>query len=109
MSSTPKPNPTGATQHALDVNAMPVTNPREIPSVYANNAAVLQMPHDFRIAFSEVVSEGAANSPRVELRANVAMSPTMMKGLYMAIGTTLANFEKQQGEIKWPPQQPKTN
>jgi len=91
----------------FDVNTTPVSNPRELESVYANNAAVMQMPHDFRIVFSEVVSDGPANEPHVELRASIAMSPTMLKGLHQAIGATLSNFETQQGEIKWPPQQPK--
>lgn len=108
MSTAPKPS-LSQFQQGLNPNTTPVANPANIPPVYANNAAVLQMPHDFRIAFSEVVSEGAANPPRLELRANVALSPTMLKALYQAIGTSLANYEKQQGEIKWPQQQPKTN
>ena len=107
MSSTPKNLPQ-MTQQGFDINTTPVTNPGNVPSVYANNAAVMQMPHDFRIVFSEVVAEGPANLPRLELRASIAISPTMLKGLQQAIETTLANFEKQQGEIKWPPQQPKT-
>ncbi len=96
-------------QFAVNPVTMKMSNPSDIVPVYANNASVLQMPHDFRLVFSEVVSDGPADAPRIELRASVGMSPTMLKAVYQAIGKTLEPYEKKNGEIKWPPQQPKTN
>jgi hypothetical protein len=111
------PNPSAATappseplaQFSLDVNKVPMLNPFNIGPVYANNAAVMQLPHDFRLIFSEIISDGPANPPRVEMRASVALSPTMLKATLEALTRTLENYETNFGEIKWPLQQLKTN
>ncbi len=91
----------------FDPNGAPITNPAGVSPVYSNNASVLQLPHDFRIVFTELLADGPGSTPRVEMRASIALSPTMLKGLYFAIEKTLTNYESQSGEIKWPPQQPK--
>jgi hypothetical protein len=59
--------------------------------------------HDLRLVFSEIVTDGAANPPRLELRANVVVAPTMLKALHDAIGKTLEIYEDKIGEVVWPP------
>lgn len=90
----------------LNLQDAQIVNPDGIKPVYSNNAAVLFAPHDVRIIFSEVTLTGPADRlPQVELRANVAMAATQFKALVMAVRQTLANYEQQFGEIKWPPNQ----
>lgn len=93
----------------FDPNAATVQNPDQVKPVYSNNAACMISAHDMRIVFHEIVLNGPSDAPKVELRANVAMSPTEMKALYEAIGQSIQQYEKQFGAIKWPLQQPKTN
>lgn len=89
---------------SLDLNKTEVVNPDGIRPVYSNNAAVLLTPHDLRIIFSEVVVTGPTDTqPKVEMRANITMAPTQFKALAAAISQTLATYERQFGEITWPP------
>jgi hypothetical protein len=54
--------------------------------------------------FTEIVVSGPTDvHPKVELRANVTMAPTQFKAFADAIAQTLAAFQKQFGEITWPP------
>jgi hypothetical protein len=88
----------------LDLNSAEVVNPENLRPVYSNNAAVMMAPHDLRLIFSEVVVSGPADrGPKVELRANVSMAPTQFKALTMAMTQTISAYEKQFGEIIWPP------
>jgi hypothetical protein len=89
---------------SLDLNKAEVVNPDGIRPTYSNNAAVLLTPHDFRVIFSEVVMTGPSDThPEVEMRANITMAPTQFKALAAAISQTLAIYERQFGEITWPP------
>jgi hypothetical protein len=103
MNNPAATNPTALEPVNFDPNKAEVVNPRGIETVYANNAAVMAMQHDFRMVFSEIVVEGPTNSPRLELRANVALSPTMLKAIYEAIGKTIEMYEDNISEITWPP------
>ena len=93
----------------INLNAMSLANPAGVVPVYSNNATVMQSPHDFRVIFSEVLSDGPANPPRMELRASIALAPTMLKALSIALAKTVEGYELQNGEIKWPPKPPKIN
>jgi len=89
---------------SLDLNKADVVNPDGIRPAYSNNAALMIAPHDVRILFSEVVvSSPTDTAPKVELRANISMAPSQFKAFALAVGQTLASFEKQFGEIPWPP------
>jgi hypothetical protein len=89
---------------SLDLNKAEVLNPDGIRPVYSNNAAVLLTPHDIRIMYSEIVISGPTDTqPKVELRANITMAPTQFKALAAAVAQTLVTYEKQFGEIVWPP------
>lgn len=87
----------------LDILTAEMANPEGIRPTYSNNAAVMLTPHEFRILFSEIVATSTIAQPVMELRANVAMSPTQFKAFAGAVALTLENFEKQFGEIAWPP------
>ena len=95
-------------EKTFDLEKLEATNPNDIQPSYTNNAACLMAPHDLRIVFTEIISDGPYSNPRLELRANIVMTPTMMKALYEAIGQTIVAYEEKNGEIKWPPQQPAT-
>jgi len=89
---------------SLDLNKAEVVNPDGIRPAYSNNAALMMAPHDVRILFSEIVINSPTDTvPEVELRANISMAPTQFKAFALAVGQTLASFEKQFGEITWPP------
>jgi|GEM_PF-6511118 len=87
----------------INVITAPMQNPDGIRPTYTNNAACMITPHEFRIIFSELVVSSPSDLPEVQLRANVAMAPTQFKALAKAVQTTLEQFEKQFGEISWPP------
>jgi hypothetical protein len=93
----------------FDPNTAQVQNPDQVKPVYSNNAACMMSAHDIRIVFHEVVMNGAAEVPHLELRANVIMAPTQLKALSVAVTETLKKYEQNFGTIKWPPQPPKTN
>ena len=93
-----------ATTYAFDLSKAPIINPEEIRPVYSNNAAVLMTPHDLRIVFTEVVLSGpTATQPTIELRASVSLAPTQFKAFAAAVAQSLQGYEKQFGEISWPP------
>lgn len=88
----------------VDLSNVEILNPDGIRPAYSNNAAILMNMHDLRLLFSEiVVTSPSDRKPHVELRASVTMSPTQFKAFAGAVSQTLTSFEKQFGEIKWPP------
>jgi hypothetical protein len=93
----------------MNLNEVPLVNPTGVVPVYSNNASVMQAPHEFRLVFSEVLSDGPASQPRVELRASIGLAPTMLKALSQALAKTVEGYELQNGEITWPPKPPKIN
>jgi hypothetical protein len=90
-------------EQTLNILTAEMANPESIRPTYSNNAAVMISPHEFRILFSEIVSNSISGQPTLELRANIAISPTQFKALAAAVTQTLETFEKQFGEIAWPP------
>ena len=88
----------------VSIADLALINPEGVRSVYSNNAAVSYSPHDFRIVFSEVNGGSSLKEePRLELRANIAISPTQFKALLEAMNRTLEMYEAQVGKIAWPP------
>jgi hypothetical protein len=68
---------------------IPVTNPAEISSVYANNITIFSAPHDVRLVFTEIVNQGIKDDPAQELRASVAISHTQAALLIKSLSASL--------------------
>ena|SRR5450759_979927 len=90
------------TEQTLDLKSAPVFNPLEIAPVYANIASFFIGQFDIRFVFNEIVTDSISGVPRVELRANVVTTPAHAKAFLEALKTTVEQFEKIHGEIKWP-------
>ena len=85
------PQPTQPTRISIDL-------PKELKAVYANVAFINFTPAEMVIDFAQVLPR----TPRGALTARVIMSPIHAKLLHAALGQTLANFERQFGEIRIP-------
>lgn len=72
--------------------------PRDLKAVYANMAVISQTPVEMVLDFAQVLPR----TPRGYVVSRVIMSPMHAKILYHALTQTLANYERQFGEIRIP-------
>ena len=80
---------------------MKLVNPRNVESVYSNNAALAMSPFDLRMLFSEIIIDGTSE-PRLELRANIVLTLVQAKALQHALAKSVSGYEAQFGEISIP-------
>jgi hypothetical protein len=85
----------------VNVGELPVSNPDNVRSVYANNVGLTVTPWDLRLLFSEIVVN-EQGKPSVQLRANVVLTPAHAKALSDALVRNVKEFEKLYGEITVP-------
>lgn len=74
-------------------------NPNNIRPVYSNAAGVRMTTWDIHMLFSEVIL--TTDSMELEVRANVVMSPAHAKAFAAVLNRNIAEWEKDNGEIKW--------
>jgi Protein of unknown function (DUF3467) len=88
----------------IKLSEVPRHNTLEVQSVYTNSANVFFTQWDCRFIFNEMIvdSDGKAT---MELRANVAMAPLHAKAFLSVLTTSLELFEKENGELVWPPKE----
>ncbi len=73
--------------------------PKELTAVYANVAFTSHTPGEIILDFAQVLPR----TPRGKMMARVIMSPMHAKMLHLALAQNIANYERQFGEIRTPP------
>ncbi len=89
----------GAVQQQINIEI-----PEGLEAVYANFAVITHSVSEIIVDFARILP----NAPKGRVYARVIMTPMNAKLLHRALGTNLANFEAQFGEIKAPDETPMT-
>lgn len=76
--------------------------PEGLEAIYTNFAVITHSASEIIIDFARILP----NTPKGKVYARVVMTPMNAKLLHRALGTNLANFEAQFGEIKTPDETP---
>ncbi len=72
--------------------------PKELTAVYANVAFISHTPAEMILDFAQVLPR----TPRGKILSRIIMSPMHAKMLYNALSQSIANYERQFGEIRLP-------
>lgn len=97
MSEPQTPEPTPQEPKRISVEL-----PRDLKAVYANLAFISQTPVEMVLDFAQVLPR----TPRGNVVSRVVMNPMHAKMLHLALAQTIANYERQFGEIRVPRQGP---
>lgn len=76
--------------------------PKDLQAIYANIAFISNTPAEVVIDFAQILPR----TPRGAVQARVVMTPMHAKMLQQALSQSIANYERQFGEIRLPHPRP---
>jgi hypothetical protein len=100
MTNTPEMEPKVLSTD-IDLAKLPILNSSNVRSEYCNLVQVFPTTWDFRITFSEIVVQSPTDV-KLELRGNIVMTPQHAKAFAFVLDANIKEYEKNNGEIKWP-------